>query len=141
MSRNEKENKMTTTKLAAVLLVLSALSFNATAATFSSRMARVDAMYKTLSAKLKVKYGIDPKSDPVYRKVSALTNSTLIYNKLANSIKYDHGYAVNAIYRGYYPYTTRAIKGSSYVSTAALARSQLTAVKAIKWNAGGFKVW
>lgn len=60
--------------------------------------------------------------------MAALGGKALVWNKLANSIKYDHGFAVNAVYAGYHPYTTRAIKTSSYVSTAALARLQLAKI-------------
>lgn len=95
----------------------------------SSRLAKVNALHDNLSAKLKTKYGIDPKSDPTYKKISALSNSTLMFNRLANSLKYNHGYAVNTVYKGYYPYTTRAIKGANYVSTAALAKQQLALLK------------
>ena len=113
----------------------------ATASTFSQmsalnakRLARINALHDKTTVQLKSKYGIDVKSNPTYRRVSALSNSAMIYNRLANSIKYNHGYAVNAVYKGYYPYTTRAIKGANYVSTAALARMRLAALKLRLWR-------
>lgn len=119
-----------------VAVALLVCAGNATASTFSQmsalnakRLARINALHDKTTVKLKAKYGIDVKSNPTYRKVSALSNSALIYNRLANSIKYNHGYAVNAVYKGYHPYTTRAIKGANYVSTAALAKMKLAALK------------
>lgn len=123
-------------KSVTLFIALSVVSMTATASTFSQmaalnskRIARIDALHNKTTAQLKAKYGINVKSNPTYRKTSALSNSALIYNRLANSIKYNHGYAVNAVYKGYYPYTTRAIKGANYVSTAALARMKLAALK------------
>ena len=124
-----------------MLLALTVVSVTATASTFSQmsalnakRLARINALHDKTMVQLKSKYGIDVKSNPTYRRVSALSNSAMIDNRLANSIKYNHGYAVNAVYKGYYPYTTRAIKGANYVSTAALARMRLAALKLRLWR-------
>lgn len=128
-------------KLITFFLALTVVSVTATASTFSQmsalnakRLARINALHDKTTAQLKSKYGIDVKSNPTYRKVSALSNSALIYNRLANSIKYNHGYAVNAVYKGYHPYTTRAIRSANHVSTAALARMQLAALKLKLWR-------
>lgn len=128
-------------KSTTLFLALTVVSVTATASTFSrmsalnaKRLARTNALHNKTTEQLKSKYGINVKSNSTYRNVSAPFNSALIYNRLANSIKYNHGYAVDAVYKGYYPYTTRAIKGDNYVSTAALAKMQLAALKLKLWR-------
>ena len=92
----------------------------------SARLSKIDAQYQKVSNSLTAKYGIKTST---YKKLAAKSTSALNYNRLANSIKYNHGYSVKAIYAGYHPYTTRAVKGVNYQSLASLARIQLAKVK------------
>ena len=92
----------------------------------SARLANINAQYNKLSNTLTAKYGLNTSN---YKKLAAKSTSALNFNRLANSIKYDHGYAVNAIYRGYHPYTTRAVKGKDYRSISAMARAALQRIK------------